>query len=146
MGEAGRLGKREAQTCTLCRALPAQKVLTLAVFPTESTFAIHKKFSSQYRPRDLERLTTKLLLSETLERQSLLNRNTQEREHRDGAGFGEALRDSGGLEGRPQGDLSDGGEDREGTERAAVDRVDLEIGQVPHHQRSQLHNAAVFPQ
>ena len=33
----------------------------LAVFSTESTFAIHKKFSSQYRPRDLERVTTKLL-------------------------------------------------------------------------------------
>ena len=33
----------------------------LALFSTESTFAIHKKFSSQYRPRDLENLTTKLL-------------------------------------------------------------------------------------
>ena len=38
-----------------------KKFRTLAVFSTESTFAIHKKFSSQYRPRDLERLTTKLL-------------------------------------------------------------------------------------
>ena len=63
----------------------------LALFSTESTFAIHKKFSSQCRPRDLERLTTKLLKSETWERHILLNRKAEEKEHRDGAGFGEAL-------------------------------------------------------